>query len=141
MPFENADFVNAKMQYDHANSSCTVIPTGNEADVEVPPEHTNCWVNEAQQSEVLDSSFDETPSGPFDVVNNMEEVSEALLLGKESTQIEEAEVDDTGRNKRPGDSPTNLASDKVYIIRDLQNNRELRIMGLLNISMIKYINF
>ena len=136
MPFENADFANATMQYDHANSSSMVIPTGNEADVQVPPEHTNCWVNEAEQSEVLDSSFDETPSGPFDVVNNMEEVSEALLLGKVSTQTEEAEVDDTGRNKRPGDSPTNLASDKVYPMIVLQNNRELRIMGLL----ILYIN-
>lgn len=77
MPFENAYFANATMQYDHVESSCMVIPTGNEADVEVPPEHTNCWVNEAEQSEVLDSSFNEKPSRPFDVVNNME-VSEAF---------------------------------------------------------------
>ena len=131
MPFENVDFANASMQYDHANSSCMVTPTGNEGDVEVPPEHINCWVNEPEQSEVLDSSFDETPSGPFDAVNNMEEVAEALLLGKVSSQTEEAEVDDTGRNKRPGDLPTNLASDKVYPTIALQNNRELRIMGLL----------
>ena len=100
MPFENAYFANATMQYDHVKSSCMVIPTGNKVDVELPPEHTNCWVNEAEQSEVLDSSLNETPSRPFDVVNNME-VSEALLLGMVSTQTEEAEVDDTGRNKRP----------------------------------------
>ena len=115
MPFENTDIDNATMQCDQGNFSSMVIPSGNMADAEVPPEHTN-WVNDAEQCEVLDKCVDETTSGPLDVVNNIEQISGNLILGKVSTQTEEEEVvvDDAGSNESLEDSPVTLGSGKVY---------------------------
>ena len=84
MPFESTDIDNATMQYDQGNFFSIVISSGNMADAEVPPEHTN-WVNDAEQSEGLDKCVDETTSGPLDVVN-IEQISGNLILGKVSTQ-------------------------------------------------------
>ena len=114
MPFENTDIDNATMQCDQGNFSSMVIPSGNMANAEVPPEHTN-WVNDAEQSEVLDKCVDETTSGPLDVVN-IEQISGNLILGKVSTQTDEEEVvvDDAGSNESLEDSPVTLGSDKAY---------------------------
>lgn len=107
MPFENTDIDNATMQYDQGNFSSMVIPSGNMADAEVQPEHTN-WVNDTEQSEGLDKCVDETTSGPLDVVN-IEQISGNLILGKVSTQTKEEEVvvDDAGSNESLEDSPVN----------------------------------
>ena len=115
MPFESTDIDNATMQYDQGNFFSIVISSGNMADAEVPPEHTN-WVNDTEQCEVLDKWADETTSGPLDVVNNIEQISGNLILGKVSTQTEEEEVvvDDAGSNESLEDSPVNLGFDKVY---------------------------
>ena len=85
MQFESTDIDNATMQYDQGNFFSIVISSGNMADAEVPPEHTN-WVNDTEQCEVLDKCADETTSGPLDVVNNIEQISGNLILGKVSTQ-------------------------------------------------------
>lgn len=115
MPFESTAIDNATMQYDQGNFFSIVISSGNMAESEVPPEHTN-WVNDTEQCEVLDKCADETTSGPLDVVNNIEQISGNLILGKVSTQTEEEEVvvDDAGSNESLEDSPVNLGSDKVY---------------------------
>ena len=106
MPFENTDIDNATMQYDHGNFSSMVIPSGNMADAEVQPEHTN-WVNDAEQSEGLDECVDETTSGALDV--NIEQISGNLISGKVSTKTKEEEVvvDDAGSNESLEDSPVN----------------------------------
>ena len=85
MQFESTDIDNATMQYDQGNFFSIVISSGNMADAEVPPEHTN-WVNDTEQCEVLDKCADETTSGPLDVVSNIEQISGNLILGKVSTQ-------------------------------------------------------